>query len=64
MQLSTFCDARQPVLDMQPVLGHLYVCTSLGLLLRGKSAHIHKLVDNVEVAVVHSKVEGTPAKLH
>ena len=42
----------------------LATCTYLGLLLRGKSAHIHKLVDNVEVAVVHSEVEGTPAKLH
>ena len=42
----------------------LATCTYLGLLLWGKSAHIHKLVDNVEVAVVHSKVEGTPAKLH
>ena len=42
----------------------LATCTYLGLLLRRKSAHIHKLVDNVEMAVVHSKVEGTPAKLH
>ena len=42
----------------------LATCTYLGLLLWGKSTHIHKLVDNVEVAVVHSKVEGTPAKLH
>ena len=42
----------------------LITCTYLGLLLQRKPAHIHKLVDNVEVAVVHSKVEGTPAKLH
>ena len=42
----------------------LDTCTHHGLLLRMKSPHIHKLVDNVEVAVVHSKVEGTPAKLH
>ena len=42
----------------------LVTYTYLGLLLWRKSAHIHKLPDNVEVAVVHSKVEGTPAKLH
>ena len=42
----------------------LATCTYLGLLLQRKSAHIDKLVDNVEVAVVHSKVEGAPAKLH
>ena len=42
----------------------LATCTYLGLLLWRKFAHIHKRFDNVEVAVVHSKVEGTPAKLH
>ena len=42
----------------------LATCTYLGLLLCRKFAHIHKRVDNVEVAVVHSKVEGAPAKLH
>ena len=36
----------------------------LGFLLRRNSAHIHKLVDNVEVCIVRSKVDGTPAKLH
>ena len=42
----------------------LATCTYLGLLLWGKSAHIHKRIDNFEVTVVYREVEGTPSKLH